>query len=251
MYTVQLKDIVLGEGIPKICISITGRTEEEIYREAEALKVLPIDIVEWRVDWFEGGLDIEQVLHVLPQLQYILGAHPLIFTIRTKEEGGEKAYTPELYKVMNRAAIQSGYVDMVDVEIFRGDEITRELIKEAHRGGCKIIASNHEFHMTPSKEEIISRLMQMQNLGADVLKVAVMPQTSKDVLTLLEATREMVEEKATCPVVTMSMSSLGMVSRVSGEIFGSAMTFGAGEMASAPGQIPAMELSKILKILKK
>jgi 3-dehydroquinate dehydratase-1 len=89
----------------------------------------------------------------------------------------------------------------------------------------------------------------MQDLGADILKIAVMPNSQKDVITLLFATEEMVSNYAHQPVVTMSMASTGLISRLSGEAFGSAITFGAIEKASAPGQINANELNQVLNII--
>ena len=76
----------------------------------------------------------------------------------------------------------------------------------------------------------------MQELDADIPKIAVMPQNKKDVLTLLAATEEMVSEYADRPIITMSMAGTGLISRLCGEVFGSALTFGAVGKASAPGQ---------------
>lgn len=64
----------------------------------------------------------------------------------------------------------------------------------------------------------------MQELGADLPKIAVMPQNEKDVLVLLEATNEMFKIYADRPIITMSMSGMGVISRLCGEIFGSALT---------------------------
>ena len=47
----------------------------------------------------------------------------------------------------------------------------------------------------------------------------------------------------------MSMAGKGLISRLSGELFGSAVTFGAAKKISAPGQISAVELRNILNIL--
>ena len=90
----------------------------------------------------------------------------------------------------------------------------------------------------------------MQELGADIPKIAVMPGNKKDVLTLLSATREMAEEYADRPIITMSMSGNGVISRLSGEIFGSAMTF-ALKKASAPEQMRVEDLRQVLQILHK
>lgn len=90
----------------------------------------------------------------------------------------------------------------------------------------------------------------MQLKGADICKIAVMPRNSEDVLTLLEATRKMYENYADRPLITMSMGTLGMISRISGQVFGSAATFGSAGTASAPGQISVSELRKLLNTLQ-
>ncbi len=89
----------------------------------------------------------------------------------------------------------------------------------------------------------------MQEMKADILKIAVMPQEAKDVLTLLSATEEMTREYAKQPVVTMAMGRLGMISRIAGETFGVAATFGSVGESSAPGQIEAGQLSQMLSLL--
>lgn len=85
----------------------------------------------------------------------------------------------------------------MDVEAFTGDEVVRDIIESAHESGVVVVASNHDFEKTPEKDEIVRRLRKMQELGADIPKIAVMPQSRKDVLTLLSATEEMVSEYAT------------------------------------------------------
>ena len=58
-------------------------------------------------------------------------------------------------------------------------------------------------------------------------------------------------EALECPIVTMAMSSIGMVSRLAGETFGSALTFGAIGQRSAPGQPGAKELWEVLEVIHK
>ena len=38
MNTVNVRNIVIGEGIPKICVPIVGKTKEELLSEVEVLK---------------------------------------------------------------------------------------------------------------------------------------------------------------------------------------------------------------------
>lgn len=251
MKPVEVRNIKIGEGVPKICVPIVGVTKEEIIAEAKTFDSIPVDIVEWRVDWFEGVFDFARVEDVLKDLRDALGDIPILFTFRTSKEGGEKAIDVQPYKELNIAAAKTGYVDLVDVEVFTGDDIVKEMIAAAHECGVKVVASNHDFDKTPDKDDIVSRLRKMQDLGADIPKIAVMPQNKKDVLTLLAATEEMSSEYADRPIITMSMAGTGVISRLCGEVFGSALTFGAAQKASAPGQIKVHDLQKVLHLLHK
>ena len=249
MNTVKVRNIVIGEGMPKICVPIVGVTKEAILEEAKAITKLPADVVEWRIDWFENVFDFAALEDVMKGLREVLGDTPILMTFRTSKEGGEKAIEDEVYADINIRAAQTGYVDMVDVEVFTGDEIVKKIIDGAHAAGVKVVASNHDFFKTPDKDDIVGRLRKMQDLGADIPKIAVMPQNKKDVLTLLSATEEMANEYADRPIITMSMAGTGVISRLAGEVFGSALTFGAAAKASAPGQMGVQDLKQVLTLL--
>ena len=249
MNTVKVRNIEIGAGAPKIIIPIVGVTKEEILDAARSFASVTYDVVEWRVDWFEGVFDFAKVEEVLKELRNILGDKPLLMTFRTSKEGGEKAISDTDYIDLNVKAANTGYVDFVDVEIFTGDDVVSTIIEKAHAAGVKVIASNHDFHKTPAKSDIIYRLRKMQDMGADIPKIAVMPQNKKDVLTLLAATEEMANDYADRPIITMSMAGTGVISRLCGEVFGSSMTFGAVGKASAPGQMGAEDLNTVLALL--
>ncbi len=96
--------------------------------------------------------------------------------------------------------------------------------------------SNHDFDKTPAEDDIVGRLTSMVEYGADVAKMAVMPNSVQDVITLLEATHR-ASLSLSKPIITMSMGDLGKVSRIAGEVFGSSLSFGTVGAASAPGQV--------------
>ncbi len=251
MGKVIIRNVVFGDGIPKVCAPIVGKTTEEILAQAERLNELPVDVAEWRADWMEAVMDDRAVLDVLKKLRTALGDMPLLMTFRTKGEGGEQDISRDDYEHLYELAINSGDIDMLDLELmfFRECENrVKALIEKAHSGKTCVIMSSHDFKATPDKEEILRRLRYMEKLKADILKIAVMPCSRKDVLILLSATEQMASETE-CPLVTMSMGGLGLISRLSGEIFGSAMTFGAAGRASAPGQIDVCRLKDILSEL--
>ena len=249
MNPIMIRGVAIGEGIPKICVPIVGKTREEIVKAAEEIRTLPVDVVEWRADWYEETFEADVVLDILQELRRILGELPLLFTFRTKKEGGEKEIDEKNYRTLNQLAAESGLADLIDVEVFSGDEVVNDLVRTAHENEVKVIGSNHDFGKTPSKEEIIRRLQKMQELDVDLPKIAVMPKKKEDVLTLLVATEEMNRKYADRPIITMSMAGDGVISRLCGEVFGSALTFGAAGQASAPGQIGVKELRQILTIL--
>lgn len=249
MQTVKVRNIEIGAGIPKICVPIVGVTREDILEAAKAITSTKADVVEWRVDWYEDIFDFAKTEETMKALREVLGETPILFTFRTSKEGGEKAIEPGPYAELNKNAARSGYVDLVDVEVFTGDDIVKDIVAAAHECGVKVVASNHDFDKTPSKEEIVSRLVKMQELGADIPKIAVMPTCRRDVLTLLAATEEMYTDHADRPIITMSMAGTGLISRLCGEVFGSALTFGAAKKASAPGQAAVNELNDMLQFL--
>lgn len=249
MNTVKVRNIEIGAGKPKVIVPIVGVTHENIIDEAKAINKLGADVVEWRADWFENVFDFPAVEAVLKDLREVLGDTPILMTFRTSKEGGEKAIEDEAYAELNLNAAKTGLVDLVDVEIFTGDDVVKQIIEGAHETGVKVVASNHDFHKTPAKSDIIYRLRKMQDMGADIPKIAVMPQNMKDVLTLLEATEEMSSCYADRPIITMSMAGTGVISRLAGEAFGSSMTFGAAKKASAPGQMNVSELKTVLDAL--
>ena len=245
MKTVMLRNVEVGCGKPKVIVPIVAATAQGILEKAREFRAHALDVVEWRVDFYEDVFQLPKVLSTLKGLREILGETPILFTFRTRKEGGEKEIDMEAYTALNTAVAQSGDADAVDVEVFSGDEVVRRNIQAIHAAGKAVVGSNHDFGGTPDKADLLFRLRKMQELGADIPKIAVMPRCPGDVIALLDATQEMSGKYADRPIITMSMGA-GVVSRLCGEYFGSAMTFGA---VSAPGQIPVEELNAAMDIL--
>ena len=249
MNTVKIRDLEIGVGAPKVIVPIVGKTRDEIVAKGRELANVPLHVVEWRVDFYEDVFNLGAVLETLKQLRAALGETPILFTFRTKKEGGEKEIDMDTYTTLNTAVAQSGDADAIDVEIFSGDSVVAKNIQAIHAARKVVVGSNHDFDKTPSQADLVYRLRKMQDMGADIPKIAVMPQNKADVLTLLSATEEMTRCYADRPIITMSMSATGVISRLSGEVFGSSMTFGMVGKASAPGQIPVEQLNAAAQII--
>mgnify|MGYP000562134107 CR=1 FL=1 len=67
MNTIKVRNIEIGSGTPKIIVPIVGVTKQEIIDEAKTFDSIPVDVVEWRADWFEGVFDFEKVEDVLKE----------------------------------------------------------------------------------------------------------------------------------------------------------------------------------------
>lgn len=178
---VTVKNITFQEGETLICVPLIGKTLDEILGNAHGLVDAGADIIEWRVDHFTQVRDMTQVMDALAEIRGALKALPLLFTFRSKKEGGETEISDEAYFALNREAARSGLVDVIDIELFNDEAQIRALVDDAHAAGVKVIMSNHDFHKTPAQEDIIYRLRRMQDLGADLPKIAVMPQSPQDV----------------------------------------------------------------------
>lgn len=246
---VTIKGVKIGEGVPKICVPMVGETITQLIEEANFLRNFNLDVVEWRADFFEDVTNIDKVKEALQAIRKILNDKPIIFTFRSAKEGGEKEISTEFYIQLNKTIAETKQVEVIDVELFNHEKDVKVLVETAHANGVVVIISNHDFQKTPEKEEIIARLRKAQKLGGDIPKIAVMPTSVADVITLLDATRIMNEEYADGPIITMSMAGKGVISRISGELFGSSLTFGAARKASAPGQISVADLRKTIQLL--
>lgn len=248
--TLKVRNVIFGEGIPKICIPSTAANLAELKASAKAINEAPHDMVEWRADFYTNIEDTDVRAEALNFFRGALGETPILFTVRTTVEGGKLEISTEDYISLISSVIDTGLIDFVDVELSRGDDTMAAIKVVAHKAGVKVLGSLHDNFSTPSKDRIVHHLCQMQQMGADIVKFAVTPQSSRDVLTLLDATLTMIEEHANTPVITMSMGGPGAVSRVCGSVFGSCITFGTAGPASAPGQLPADLLSTFLKSLE-
>lgn len=247
--SVEVRDVKIGEGIPKICVPIIGSTYDEIINAAKKIKSEPFAIVEWRVDFFEDVFSHDKVETAATGLREVLIDAPILLTFRTKNEGGEKAIDGITYTSLLNFVSSLDSIDLIDVEIFFAEADVASIIKTAHSNNKKVVASNHDFNKTPAHDEIIARLTKMDSLDADILKIAVMPQNKGDVITLLSATVDAEEKVNGKPIVTISMGQTGLISRISGSFTGSAITFGTVGKASAPGQIDSTKLSNILNLI--
>lgn len=288
MSAVELKNTVLGKGIPKICVPITDKDIAGIEHSLKAMRDAEFDVIEWRADKFDavtalcgklGSVNYSEIVREpdekaqtiesadmsvddIPESfkselkkasEMIRMAFPdkaVIFTIRTSRDMEDFDISDGAYSSINCLAADMQLADGIDIEFSRGNELVRGLNTYIHALGLKTIVSKHIRDYTPETSEIVDTLCKMQQTGADIVKFAAMPQCERDVLKLMDATLIMKEEHNDTPVISMSMSRLGALSRISGALTGSCLSFGTVGAASAPGQLECGRLHDILCTLQ-
>ena len=211
----------------------------------------------------KGGLNAKKRHNrVLKLAKGYRGAKSKAF--RTAKEGGSREISLENYITLNLQMAESDYISLIDVEVYMGCDSGQKdmsaadaecsmqpLVRALQKKGKAVIGSHHRFDCTPSKEQMVDVLKHIEEVGADVLKLAVMPLDNEDVELLLQVTNEAVCIRVNHPVVTMSMGALGVKSRICGEIYGSAMTFACVGKASAPGQMEIGDLRNAMQEVHK
>lgn len=248
MKTVVVRDLVLGDGVPKICVPVIAHTYSELEQTLQTISAGTFDLVEFRADFY-----FEDEEQALSRIRKEVGGKPILYTLRTGEEGGEIEIGDDLYR--ERILRSCKTADMVDIQLERlpgqtgKGQLPAGLPAMAREQGAKVVLSWHDFERTPERTQIVEKFCRMQREGCDIAKIAVMPRTRQDVLELMEASVQMLEQKAECPFIALSMGPLGKVTRVSGAFTGSCITFGTAGQMSAPGQIPSDRLRLIQKAL--
>jgi 3-dehydroquinate dehydratase-1 len=234
--SLRVRGLELGSGDPAVIVPLLADDAHTLLERAHAIADAGPDMVEWRADALLAAEDTVDLDETLGAIRHAIGTLPLLVTVRTAAEGGAlEAARPQLVDLYGRL-LASGEVDLLDVEV-QDRETARDAIATAHDSGVPVLGSHHRFDATPGIEDLVTVLADAADLGADAVKVAVMPQRAEDVLVLLEATLR-AQRLLEVPVITMSMGPKGAITRLAGDLVGSAATFAVVDGISAPGQLP-------------
>ncbi|WP_292376986.1 type I 3-dehydroquinate dehydratase [Methanosarcina sp. UBA411] len=212
------------------------------------------DLLEIRLDLL-GIRDLETAAETIREIKSETGL-PVILTNRSSTEGGkwEGKETERIGLLTdllstNLLSLKDG-PDAVDIELSAGREAIDQVIKAAKTCGKTVIVSSHDFSKTPSFHEMKIIVEEAFLAGADIAKLAVMPQSRKDVLDLLRIALD--TREAGNAICTIAMGKLGKHTRVIAPFYGSVLTYAAvdSEISAAPGQYQVDKIKKILELLE-
>lgn len=247
MKQIKIKNSTFSSANPAICVSVTKMLPDFIFKDIRSYVEKGVDVIEIRADFWGSMLkDPGSVCDLVEECAVIAGDTPLLFTVRSKVEGGEAELSEEELFEIYKALLEKGNVDVYDVELFSLEK-GAELLKMIKEKGAIALASHHSFKETYSREGMLEKLNGMKAAGADIAKLAMMPNSKEDVINLLAVSEQFDRENDDIHVISISMGELGMVSRLACSLTGSMLTFAAIGGGSAPGQITFDKLKGVLK----
>lgn len=253
--------VTLDIGRPKVAVSITGTTHEEIIEQCKAAKEAPCDILEWRADYYlENKDDVDaklrsddiqvEVIRILDDIEYETDGMPVIFTIRSKSQGGRGTLSKEQVYDLNCLAVQAKLATFVDVELFDDNnmlvrEDLLEHVNDIHSFGGRVIMSYHDFKAMPRREEIVNIVSVMRDLDADIAKIAAFAHNKKESIEMIKCCHMLTQDESD-PVIFIAMGKYGLVTRIFGGQYGSVITFASLGEGTANGQMNVQTVNRLL-----
>ena len=221
----------------KLVVSVTPRNLEEA-QQIDAHRFTDADLIEWRADFLEK----DEILKVAPAIFEKFAGRELLFTLRTKQEGGNIQLSDEEYVNLIKDVAHLYQPDYVDFEYFSHKEKFEEMLEFPN-----LVLSYHNFNETP--ENMMEILSELTSLTPKTVKVSVMAHSEQDVLDLMNYTRGFKTLNPEQEFVTISMGKVGKISRIASDLTGSSWSFASLDEATAPGQISLSNMKKIRDIL--
>ena len=221
----------------KLVVSVMPKSLEEA-QAIDANRYEDADIIEWRADF----LPKDEILQVAPAIFEKFAGRELLFTLRTRAEGGEIDLSAQDYVQVIKDVTQLYQPEYVDFEYFGNKDVFDQMLDFPN-----LVLSYHNFQETP--ENMMEILSELTSLNPKVVKVSIMAHTEQDVLDLMNFTRGFKTLNPEQEYVTISMGKVGKVSRITSDVTGSSWSFASLDVASAPGQISLSNMKKIREIL--
>lgn len=247
--TAKLGRVTLGEGMPAICVPVMGRTIPEIAQAAARAKAAQADVIELRIDSLTDRPGLQEAMDACRAVRGSAEEIPLLFTLRTRRDGGAGTADVQAYEALLGAVMESRVCDAVDCELSAGEAVFARLAEQAKAAGVLLVGSSHEFGEIGDLQRAAQWLKRQEALGADVCKAAVMTRTNAEAFALAQVYAG-VYEQLTIPMIAIAMGPAGIMTRVGAACMGSCLTFGTAGEASAPGQIDAKKLRTALEIVQ-
>lgn len=207
------------------CLPIMAEDFREVYEIVESYNDnTKVDMYELRADTFLDDMDYDGLMKGWSKLKE-LSKKPILFTYRTRFEGGLGKSSITEYNEVVRTVIKEVKPEYLDLELSRccSDANAKMYIRLANHYGTKTILSKHDLIYTGSAKEIEMLFMRMHYLGCHMPKIAAMANDEKDVISMVIGA-----EKAKSQIgdlIAISMGKMGVKTRLPGNLNKSAIGF--------------------------
>lgn len=221
----------------KLVVSIMPRTLEEA-QQLDRSRYDGADVIEWRADF----LDKNEILTIAPAVFEKFAGREILFTLRTRGEGGQIDLTSEEYLAIIQDIQSIYHPDYIDFEFYSHREVFEQMLEFSN-----LVLSYHNFQETP--ENMMEILSELTSLSPKLVKVSVMAHNEQEVLDLMNYTRGFKTLNPEQDYVTISMGKVGKISRLTADLTGSSWSYASVGEESAPGQIPLENMRRIRELL--
>ncbi len=205
----------------KICIPISEKNTEDIIKKINFLLETGANFFEIRLDYLKNP-SINEINTLFKEVNELNIS--TIATNRNHSEGGLFKGTEK--ERINLLIEASKYSDYTDIELHTSENY-RDLVIESSN---KSIISFHDFKKTPPLYYLLNIVKEEMEIG-DIAKFAVMPNSMKDTVTVMEVLKHYPN------TIAISMGNFGKYTRIMAPIFGAPFTFASHDNATATGQL--------------
>ena len=228
-----------------LTVPIAAKNLEKARRQIEAAKTAGAEMLELRVDYFEG-LSADLVTGLIGEIKNAGDdAIPLIVTCRGAEQGGAIAYRQELRVAMLVAALKAG-AEFVDFEYENFlDPQSRERIEAAlsQSSNARLILSAHNFD--GGFDDIGKLCRDIFDVSPTAIpKLVYRANHINDCFDAFDLLHEAEGER-----IVFCMGAAGLISRIIAKKLGSFVTFASidPDSATAPGQLTIEQFKKLYR----
>ena len=251
MKPLKVKNVIIDDGRFNLVLTLTSKSLLQLEKDLIGARERSFSLIEWRGDYLKNeGEEISlTLLQGLNLIKKIFPRTPLIFTYRAREEGGQSEISDEDLLTLRMMMVRSLQIELIDVEEFWWEKSKspalrlayKTLLNEAKEKGVLVIMSHHDFTNYPGKQAVIKNVKTMENMGADLVKVAVKITSSEELLDLMRVSKTLAESLHV-PHVLIGMGDAGTSTRFDSDNFYSCLTYGAYGIKAAPGQMSIAEM---------
>jgi len=259
---------------PSVCVTLRGRTSEEMISDAPKAIKMGADLLEVRLDFLwtteekirttkisdEGEKDEVEVLvgklgfeevDFQKEIESISSSieAPIMMVCRPRDQGGFfPSSEDERFSVL-RSAI-SANPSWIDLEIDIPAQEREELVSLAEGGQTQVIASFHSLEGVPSTSEITKDISEAQEMG-DIVKACYSTSDRKDALRIFEAALEL--KSTSHKYCVMGLGPGGDWARIHAPVLGQGLVFATTESGwhlAQQGRINAADLRMAWEVME-